>query len=150
MPIEISITTNRGDAASVYGIARDLSAGGFGDLINVGDKFKQARNSFKETIRNSHSVEVKIENCQYFCREIRGLNIDVETPKYILKRNALNGCGDNGVIVNILNYIMFEYGQPMHSYDADKIGKRIIVNYATNDTFKTLKGEEITFDKSKI
>ena len=78
------------------------------------------------------------------------MNIDVETPKYILKRNALNGCGDNGVIVNILNYIMFEYGQPMHSYDADKIGKRIIVNYATNDTFKTLKGEEIKFDKSKI
>ena len=45
---------------------------------------------------------------------------------------------------------MFTYGQPMHSYDADKIGKKIIVDYAKNDTFKTLKGEYIKFDKSKI
>ena len=42
---------------------------------------------------------------------------------------------------------MFSYGQPMHSYDADKIGKNIVVDYAKNDTFKTLKGEDIKFDK---
>ena len=150
MPVEISITPNRGDATSVYGIARDLSAGGFGELLDIKSKLENAKKSVKETIKNSRSVEVKIDNCQYFCREIKGLNVNVETPKYILKRNALNGCGDNGVIVNILNYIMFEYGQPMHSYDADKIGKKIIVDYAKNDTFKTLKGEEIKFDKNKI
>ncbi len=144
MPIEVSITPNRGDATSVYGIARDLSAAGFGELKPV------VKKQVKKTIKNTHSVEVKIDNCQYFCREIRSVNANVATPKYILKRNALNGCGDNGVIVNILNYIMFEYGQPMHSYDADKIGKKIIVDYAKRDTFKTLKGEEIKFDKSKI
>ena len=150
MPVEISITPNRGDATSVYGIARDLSAGGFGELVDIKTKLEKAKKSIKETIKNSRSVEVKIDNCQYFCREIKGLNVNVETPKYILKRNALNGCGDNGVIVNILNYIMFEYGQPMHSYDADKIGKKIIVDYAKKDTFKTLKGEDIKFDKNKI
>ena len=144
MPIEISITPNRGDATSVYGIARDLSAGGFGALKKI------EKAEVKETLKNSHSVEVKIDNCRYFCREIQGVNASAKTPKYILKRNAMNGCGDNGVIVNILNYIMFEYGQPMHTYDADKIGKKIIVDYAKHDTFKTLKGEEIKFDKSKI
>lgn len=144
MPIEISITPNRGDATSVYGIARDLSACNFGELKAVEQKI------INETIKNTYSVDVKIDNCQYFCREIRGVNVNVKTPSYILKRNAMNGCGDNGVIVNILNYIMFNYGQPMHSYDADKIGKKIIVDYAKNDTFKTLKGEEIKFDKSKI
>ena len=144
MPIELSITPNRGDATSVYGIARDLSAGGFGELKQI------CKVNVNETINNTHSVEVKIDNCKYYCREIKGVNANVATPKYILKRNAINGCGDNGIIVNILNYIMFAYGQPMHSYDADKIGKKIIVDYAKNDTFKTLKGEYIKFDKSKI
>ena len=144
MPIEVAITPNRGDAASVYGIARDLSACGFGKLHSIEQK------SVNETAKNSHSVEVKINNCQYFCREIKNINAKARTPDYILKRNGMNGCGDNGVIVNILNYIMFGYGQPMHSYDADKIGSKITVDYAKNDTFKTLKGEEIKFDKSKI
>ena len=144
MPIELSITPNRGDATSVYGIARDLSAGDFGELKQI------CKANVNETIDNTHSVEVNIDNCKYYCREIKGVNANVATPKYILKRNAINGCGDNGIIVNILNYIMFTYGQPMHSYDADKIGKKIIVDYAKNDTFKTLKGEEIKFDKSKI
>ena len=144
MPIELSITPNRGDATSVYGIARDLSAGGFGELKQI------CKVNVNETINNTHSVEVKIDNCKYYCREIKGVNANVATPKYILKRNAINGCGDNGIIVNILNYIMFAYGQPMHSYDADKIGKKIIVDYAKNDTFKTLKGEDMKFDKSKI
>ena len=144
MPIELSITPNRGDATSVYGIARDLSAGGFGELKTIN------KANVNETINNTHSVKVNIDNCKYYCREIKGVNANVATPKYILKRNAINGCGDNGIIVNILNYIMFTYGQPMHSYDADKIGKKIIVDYAKNDTFKTLKGEYIKFDKSKI
>ena len=144
MPIELSITPNRGDATSVYGIARDLSAGGFGELKTIN------KANVNETINNTHSVKVNIDNCKYYCREIKGVNANVATPKYILKRNAINGCGDNGIIVNILNYIMFTYGQPMHSYDADKIGKKIIVDYAKNDTFKTLKGEDIRFDKSKI
>ena len=144
LPIEISITPNRGDATSVYGIARDLSAGVFGELKHITKK------KIKETIKNTHSVDVKIDNCLYCCREIKNLNVNVNTPKYILKRNALNGCGDNGVIVNILNYIMFTYGQPMHSYDADKIGNKIIIDYAKNDTFKTLKNEEIKFNKNKI
>ncbi len=144
MEIEISITPNRGDAASVYGIARDLSACGFGELKNIKEY------NIRETIKNTHFVAVNINNCQYFCREIKGLDVKVNTPKYILQRNALNGCGDNGIVVNILNYIMFEYGQPMHSYDLDKIGNKIIVDYAKKDTFKTLKGEEIKYDKDKI
>lgn len=144
MEIEVSITPNRGDATSVYGIARDLSACGFGELKNIKDC------NIKETIKNNHFVEVNIGNCQYFCREIKGLDVKINTPKYILQRNALNGCGDNGVVVNILNYIMFEYGQPMHSYDLDKIGNKIIVDYAKKDKFTTLKGEEIKYDKDKI
>ena len=150
LPIELSITPNRGDATSVYGIARDLSAGGFGELIDIKSNLENTKKNIKETIKNSHSIEVKIDNCKYFCREIKSLNVNVKTPTYILKRNAINGCGDNGVIVNILNYIMFSYGQPMHSYDADKIGKKIIIDYAKKNTFKTLKGEEIEFNKEKI
>ena len=59
MPIEISITPNRGDATSVYGIARDLSACNFGDLKAVEQK------KINETIKNTFSVDVKIDNCQY-------------------------------------------------------------------------------------
>lgn len=144
IPIEVSITPNRGDAASVYGIARDLSACGFGKLKNIEVK------TVKETVKNQHSVNVKIDNCKYFCREIKNINVRAKTPDFILKRNAMNGCGDNGVVVNILNYIMFTHGQPMHSYDSDKIGKNIIVDYAKSDTFLTLKNEEIKFNKDKV
>ena len=144
MPIELSITPNRGDAISVYGIARDLSACGFGKL----EQFKEVH--VKESFKTNKTVSVKIDNCMYCCREIRNIDVNVKTPQYILKRHALNGCGDNGIVVNILNYIMFTYGQPMHSYDNDKIGNNIIVDYAKKDTFKTLKGENISFDKSKV
>ena len=145
IPIEISITPNRGDATSVYGIARDLSACDYGKLLE-----QKAHEEIKEKLQNQHSVKVNIDNCRYFCREIKGINQNVKTPKFILERNEMNGCSDNGIIVNILNYIMFNYGQPMHSYDLDKIGKNIIIDYAKNDTFLTLKGETIKYDKSKI
>ncbi len=145
IPFEISITPNRGDAANVYGIARDLSACGLGKLKQIEQKY-----DVNETIKNEHTVDVKIDNCKYFCREIEGINLNTKTPEYILKRNSINGCGDNGVVVNILNYIMFTYGQPMHSYDSDKIGKNITIDYAKNETFLTLKNETIKYNKNKI
>ena len=152
--IEVSITPNRGDAASIYGIARDLAACDFGKLKELDDfdinNIKLSDIKINETLKNTHSVDVKIDNCVYFCREIKNINTNVKTPQFILKRNALNGCGDNGIIVNILNYIMFTYGQPMHSYDLDKVGKNIIIDYAKNESFLTLKGNEIKYDKRKI
>lgn len=144
IPVEISITPNRGDATSVYGIARDLSASGLGKLKKIETK------KIQETIQNKYTVKVNIDNCKYYCREIQNVNVNIKTPDYILKRNSINGCGDNGIIVNILNYIMFTYGQPMHSYDSDKIGKNIVIDYAKNDTFLTLKNENIKYNKDKV
>lgn len=122
--IELSITPNRGDCLSIYGIARDLAAAGFGKLI------KSVSPAFPKNKSNSKiSLNIKdYEKCQKFV----GLSIEnitnCESPWWL--REKLEAIGEKSIsaVVDIANYIMFTYGTPMHIYDLDKIsGEQLII-----------------------
>ncbi|MBQ2176005.1 MAG: phenylalanine--tRNA ligase subunit beta, partial [Alphaproteobacteria bacterium] len=111
---DVSITPNRADCFSVRGIARDLSAIGAGELLELDEC------EVVENIENPVDIEIITPSCDYFST-IAICNISGQTPGYIAKR--LKAVGQNLVSlpVDIANYICLDIGQPLHIYDLDKL-----------------------------
>ncbi|MCI6618850.1 MAG: phenylalanine--tRNA ligase subunit beta [Prevotella sp.] len=143
--IEIDITANRADALSHYGVARDLYAW----LVQNGHPTKLHRPDCSEFHVDDESlpIEVEIENreaCKrYACVSLKGCEVK-ESPQWLKDRLTVVGLRPINNIVDITNYIMMAYGQPMHCFDADMVtGRRIVVRTQPEGTkFVTLDGEE--------
>lgn len=143
--IEIDITANRADALSHWGVARDLYAW----LRQNGYETRLHRPSCDAFAVDNEDcpIEVVIENAEA-CRRYVGLSITgcevKESPEWL--KNKLNIIGVRPInnIVDITNYIMMAYGQPMHCFDADMVkGHKIVVKTMPEGTpFVTLDGEE--------
>ncbi len=143
--IEIDITANRSDALSHYGVARDLYAW----LKQNGYKTNLHRPDCKafKVDNNDLPIGVKIENTEackrYACISLTNCEVK-ESPEWL--QNKLNVIGLRPVnnIVDITNYIMMAYGQPMHCFDADMVeDHQIVVRTQPQGTkFVTLDGEE--------
>ncbi len=143
--IEIDITANRSDALSHWGVARDLYAwlkqNGYQTSLH-----RPGCDGF-EVDNEDLNIDVEIENTDA-CRRYVGLSITdcevKESPEWL--KNKLNVIGLRPInnIVDITNYIMMAYGQPMHCFDADMVeGKKIVVRTLPEGTpFVTLDGEE--------
>ncbi len=119
--IELSITPNRPDCLGIRGIARDLSASGYGKLIN--NKNIEIKKNGKQTLK------VKIEKNKNQACTIFGSclikNIkNKESPEWLKKRIHSLGLRPISAVVDITNYVMFDLNRPLHAYDADKIKKR--------------------------
>ena len=117
---DLSITPNRADCFCVRGIARDLAAAGYGKLL----PFKVPK--FQSTIDNPIDLELKTDKCYYFSTIIIN-NFCGETPEFIAKRLKMIGQKLISTPVNIANYICFDIGQPMHIFDADKLGNKLTI-----------------------
>ena len=143
--VEYEITSNRVDCYSVIGLARE-SAAAFG-LKFCPPAVKETGNS--EDVNDYIKVEVEdSELCPRYCaRVVKNVKIG-PSPKWMQRCLASNGIRPINNIVDITNYIMEEYGQPMHSYDYDTIAdKKIIVRRAENgEKFVTLDGQEHELD----
>ena len=142
--IELSITPNRPDCLGIRGIARDLSASGFGKLINE-KNIKIKKNS-------KQSLKVKIEKSKNQSCKIFGSclikNIkNQESPNWLKKRIISLGLRPISAVVDITNYVMFDLNRPLHAYDLDKINKEIIVrNSKKGESFKALDNKEYKLD----
>jgi phenylalanyl-tRNA synthetase beta chain len=143
--LEVDITPNRADACSHYGVARDLYA----YLIQNGYTTEIKRPS-TETFaidNNDLSIEIKVEN-EEACPRYAGITIkDItvkESPEWLQDKLKTIGLNPINNIVDISNYILHAYGQPLHCFDADKIKDRtVIVKTVVQDTpFITLDEEE--------
>tara|TARA_B100000965_G_C19601014_1_gene762639 strand:- start:4262 stop:6280 length:2019 start_codon:yes stop_codon:yes gene_type:complete len=112
----IDITPNRADCLSIYGIARDLSAKYNSNLKNI--DVKKAAFANKSQLLNK--IDSKIAP-NYSGMLIQGLNNNIPTPKLI--KNRLRTCSIQSInfIVDLVNYVMLDIGQPMHAFDFDKI-----------------------------
>lgn len=138
--IEIGLTPNRADAASHYGVARDLKA-----VLNRPVTLPSVE-AFKVDNQNL-AIPVEVRNAQA-CPRYTGLTISgitvAESPEWLKQRLYTIGIRAINNIVDITNYICHELGQPMHAFDADKIsGKKVIVTtVAENTPFVTLDGVE--------
>ena len=142
--IELSITPNRPDCLGIKGIARDLSASGFGKLID------SKINKTKKTIKQN--LKVKIEKSKGQACTIFGSclikNIkNQESPNWLKKRILSLGLRPISAVVDITNYVMFDLNRPLHAYDLDKISKGIIVrNSKKGEKFKALDNKEYKLD----
>ena len=121
----INVTPNRGDALSVYGIARDLAAKGIGTLKEL--EIPEVKSTFSSKIKLN--IKDK-EACPLFTfREIRNLT-NKPSPDWLQKLLENIGVKPISSIVDVTNYMSYSFGQPMHAYDADKIGGDVVVECA--------------------
>ena len=145
--IEIDITANRSDALSHWGVARDLYAW----LRRNGHPTSLHRPDCAEfTVDNNDlPIDVEIENTEackrYACVSITGCEVK-ESPEWLQNKLKVIGLRPINNIVDITNYVMMAYGQPMHCFDADMVkGHKIVVRTQPEGTkFVTLDGEEHT------
>ena len=143
--IEIDITANRADALSHWGVARDLYAwlkqNGYETSLHRPDE------SAFTVDNNDLPIDVVIENSEacrrYACVSITDCEVK-ESPEWLKTRLTTVGLRPINNIVDITNYIMFAYGQPLHCFDADMVtGHKIVVKTMPEGTpFQTLDGVE--------
>ncbi len=146
---EYEITSNRVDCYSVIGIAREAAA-------TFGKKFcpPQVKVTGNEE-KTSDYVQVEVlekELCpRYIARVVKNVKIG-PSPKWMQRCLAANGIRPINNLVDITNYVMEEFGQPMHAYDLDTIsGHKIVVRCAGDgEKFTTLDGQERTLDKDML
>ena len=124
--IDFELTANRGDELSVLGLAYELGA-----IYNK--KIKEIDLNYKETkknIKDEFSIDIKTDNCSLFLAK-KACNLTIkESPNFI--KNRLMACGIRPInnVVDISNYVMLETGQPLHFYDAERLGDTLVVRMA--------------------
>ena len=143
--IEVDITPNRADACSHYGVARDLYAW----LVRNGHKTSLHRADVSAFAVDNHDMDIDVvvenaEACPRYCAvTLTGCDVK-ESPEWLQQRLRAIGLRPINNIVDITNYIMFAYGQPLHCFDADMIeGRKVVVKTMPEGTpFVTLDGQE--------
>ena len=143
--IEVDITPNHSDACSHYGVARDLYAW----LVQNGYKTSLHRPSVEDFRVDNHDLQIpiRVENSEacprYAAVSVTGCEVG-ESPKWLKERLTTIGLRPINNIVDITNYVMMAFGQPLHCFDADMIkGGEVIVKTLPEGTpFETLDGVE--------
>ena len=143
--IELSITPNRPDCLGIRGIARDLSASGYGKLIdNKNIKLKKnGKQNLKVKIeKNKNQACIIFGSC--LIKNIK----NQESPEWLKKRILSLGLRPISAVVDVTNFVMFDLNRPLHAYDADKIKKGIIVrNSKKGENFKALDNKNYNLNE---
>lgn len=146
---DIDITPNRPDALSHYGVARDLST-------LLGRELKKPKLNLTEDDKPSNEyAEVVIENStdcpRYVAKVVAGVEIK-ESPEWMKTRLKSVGVRPINNVVDVTNFILHEFGQPLHAFDLDMVaGKKIVVKSAKDkEKFVTLDSKERELDSSDL
>ncbi len=144
--IDFELTSNRGDLLSVLGMAYELSSIYKKEVKNIDITYKESENEL-----DNLSLEVQTEDCPLFIlKKVENLKL-ADSPNFIKNRLIASGIRPINNIVDISNYVMIETGQPLHFYDADKLGKKIVVRDAyENENLLTLDEKERKLSKEDI
>ncbi len=151
--IEVDITPNRADACSHYGVARDLYAW----LVRNGYETRLTSPSVENFAIDNQDLNIDIEvkqkeACPRYCAvTLKDCEVKA-SPDWLQKKLTTIGVRPINNIVDITNYIMFAFGQPLHCFDADMItGQKVIVQtMPTGTPFITLDGEEHKLDERDL
>ena len=153
---EIGLTPNRADAMSHYGVARDLLAAlKFKKLLPTSSALKAIPEKSQIETRKNIEINISIEDADQ-CQRYTGIvikNIQVKpSPKWLKDKLESIGIKPVNNIVDVTNYVLHHFGQPLHAFDLDKIiGKEIKVRAPEDQThFTTLDGQERKLDKEDI
>jgi len=140
----LKLTPNLGHGLSVFGIAREVAA-------LTGSPLLQAEfPPVKPTLDDKLPVRIEAPDlCGRFSgRIVKGINTKAQTPAWMVQR--LERCGQRSVtaLVDISNYVMFEYGRPSHIFDLDKISGELVVRWGkAGEQLKLLNGNTVPLDK---
>lgn len=145
--IDFELTADRADLLSVIGMAYEVGAI-YNQKVHLKDiSFHET----KENILDHMTLDVKTENCSiYLGKVVKNVTIK-ESPKFIKNRLMASGIRPINNVVDISNYVMLEYGQPLHFFDQDRLGENVIVRMAEEgETLTTLDGKKRTLHDSDI
>ena len=148
--IDIDLTPNRSDCLSVSGISRELKS--------INNKYKEqivkennASYNYCENTKINFTITNKEVCPRYGYIFLKNVDSECALPEVISTRLQNIGIKSIHPIVDLLNYLMIDFGQPMHAYDADKISGDISVRYAKqNESFKALDGTEYQLTSDNI
>lgn len=147
--VEYEITSNRPDCFSILGIAREAAA-------TFSKSFKFPEIKVQEVDGDAGAMaSVKIEKAElcprYAARIIRNVKVGA-SPKWLKDRLLSAGLRPINNIVDITNYMLLEFGQPMHAFDYDKLSQHSIIvrNAYEGESLTTLFGDELTLDESML
>ena len=126
--IELGLTPNRMDLLSMLGVANDVNA-----MYNLGLKpLEYELHEIDKNASDEIDVEIQTKTCySYYARVIEGVEIK-ESPEFIKARLIAAGIRPINNVVDITNYVLMLFGQPLHAFDKDELGSKIIVRRAHN------------------
>ena len=145
--IDFELTANRGDLLSILGMAYEVGAIYDKKVKDVDLKHKESG----EDINKTFKTEVKTANCsKLLVKKVENVKIE-ESPIFIKNRLIASGIRPINNVVDISNYVMLELGQPLHFYDADKLGNKLVVRMAEDgEKLTTLDNAERTLTSEDI
>ncbi len=145
--IDFELTANRGDLLSILGMAYEIAA--IYDLpMNEVDTSYTENN---ENIADKFNLKIETENCSlFYAKRVENVVIK-ESPKWMQNRLIASGIRPINNVVDISNYVMLEVGQPLHYYDADRLGDTLVVRMAEEgEKLVTLDEQERTLSANDI
>ncbi len=160
--VEVNVTPDRGYAFSIRGIAREYShstgaafrdpaleselVASLPELVE-GNSAPATENTFPVTIADSVPIRGRVGATVFVTRVVRGVDPNRPTPPWMVARLKLAGIRSLSLVVDITNYVMLEFGQPIHGYDLDRLQGGIVVRRAAAaEKLETLDGQSRTLD----
>lgn len=145
--IDFELTSNRGDLLSILGMAYELGAI-YSKKVKPIDTSYSSNN---DDINKQFTVKVFTPDCKLFlAKKVKNLTIK-ESPDFIKSRLIASGIRPINNVVDISNYVMLETGQPLHFYDADRLGDTIVVrNAQEGEKLTTLDNQERALSSTDI
>ena len=145
--LEIELTPNRGDCLSIMGLARELA-------VLTGSRYtpQTVKNVIAKSRRKlTVTLGAKSACARYTGRAIEGINPLATTPLWMKERLRRSGVRSIHPVVDITNYVMLEFGQPMHAFDLDKLSGGITIRHARkNEKLVLLDGKMHTLDSADL
>lgn len=144
---DIDLTPNRADCFSILGVAREVA------VLNKLPLIEQPIVTVPPAIDDGLRVNlIHSEACPRYCgRIIRNLNLEAKTPLWMAERLRRGGIRTLHPVVDVMNYVMLELGQPMHAFDLSKINGEINVRYsASGEQLELLDGQEVVLNDNVL
>ena len=145
--VEVSLTPNRGDCLSIYGIAREVATANKIDTKNF--KIESTEITTKKT--RAVKILAKSECPRYLCRIIENIDNSVKSPLWLSEKLRCSGLRSVNVVVDVVNFVMFELGQPLHAFDNDRLNGGIEIRFPTKgEKLKLLDETEVKINPGTL
>ncbi|NRP36524.1 Phenylalanine--tRNA ligase beta subunit [Marinobacterium sp. xm-d-579] len=147
MIIDVDLTPNRGDCLGMVGMAREVG------VLNKAAVAEIDCSAVAATIGDTVSIQLEAASAcpRYLGRVIRGIDINAQTPRWMVERLERSGVRSIDPVVDVTNYVLLELGQPMHAFDLNKIEGGIRVRMAEQgEALTLLDGSEIKLNADTL